>query len=173
MSFIRECRSSPITSIQLVQTDVCLQTTDFTPMTQFALNKQLDQDCITLGTFGNSILLLLNNSLVPWFILVPDTDACEIFDMKAEAQQHLFDEINQLGKFVDSEFKTDKINTAAIGNIVRQLHIHIVGRYEDDYCWPNVVWGTKERKDYTRAEVLGIVVRLRTKMEHIFTPNYQ
>ncbi len=137
-------------------------------MTKFALNQQLDHDCITLGIFGNSLLLLLNNSLIPWFILVPETDACEIFDMEPESQQLLFTEINQLGKFVDQEFKTDKVNTAAIGNIVRQLHIHVVGRYEDDYCWPNVVWGSKEKKDYTEAEVQSITARLRSKMSHIF-----
>jgi diadenosine tetraphosphate (Ap4A) HIT family hydrolase len=141
-------------------------------MEKFQLNQQLDQDCITLGTFGSSLLLLLNNSLLPWFILVPETDACELFDMEAEPQRLLIDEINQLGKFVDQEFKTDKVNIAAIGNIVRQLHIHVVGRYEDDFYWPNVVWGAKEKKDYTPQEVQSIIARLQSKLGHIFTtPN--
>lgn len=138
-------------------------------MANFTLNQQLDNDCITLGTFGHSLLLLLDNSLVPWFILVPRTDACEIFDMEAQEQQQLYSEINLLGKFVDREFKTDKVNIGAIGNIVRQLHIHVVGRYEDDFCWPAVVWGTEQKKSYTPAEVQSIVVRLQTKAADYFS----
>lgn len=139
-------------------------------MTKFSLNQQLDHDCVTLGMFGNSRLLLFNNSLVPWFILVPETQACEIFDMEVEAQQQLLTEINRLGQFVDREFNTDKVNTAAIGNIVRQLHIHVVGRYEDDFCWPNVVWGTTEKKFYTATEIQSIIARLTTKVDDYFRP---
>jgi|LGOV01.1.fsa_nt_gb diadenosine tetraphosphate (Ap4A) HIT family hydrolase len=139
-------------------------------MTTFSLNQHLDNDCITLGTFGRSHLLLFNNSLVPWFILVPETEGCEIFDMKPDEQTIIFDEINQLGRFVAREFNTDKVNTAAIGNIVRQLHIHVVGRYEDDYCWPNVVWGNTEKKSYTTAEIQSIIIRLTTKVDDYFNP---
>jgi len=139
-------------------------------MTTFSLNQQLDNDCVTLGLFGSSHLLLYNNSLLPWFILVPPTEACEIFDMGPEAQQQLFAEINHLGQFVDREFNTDKVNTAAIGNIVRQLHIHVVGRYEDDFCWPNVVWGTTEKKPYSATEIQSIIARLTTKAEAHFQP---
>lgn len=139
-------------------------------MTTFNLNQQLDHDCVTLGTFGRSQLLLFNNSLVPWFILVPETQACEIFAMRSDEQLVLFDEINQLGRFVSHEFNTDKVNTAAIGNIVRQLHIHVVGRYEDDYCWPNVVWGTSDKKSYTTTEIQAIIARLTTKADDYFSP---
>jgi diadenosine tetraphosphate (Ap4A) HIT family hydrolase len=137
-------------------------------MTTFTLNQQLDHDCITLGTFGSSLLLLLDNSLVPWFILVPQTSACEIFDMEVGPQQTLFTEMTKLGKFIDREFNTDKVNTAAIGNIVRQLHIHVVGRYEDDFCWPNVVWGTTEKKAYSQAEIKSIIARLQAKAGDYF-----
>lgn len=139
-------------------------------MTDFSLNQQLDQDCITLGTLGDSILLLLNNSLVPWFILVPQTEASEIHEMPREQQIALLDEINLLARFIDHEFKPDKVNTAAIGNIVRQLHIHVIGRYEDDFCWPQVVWGRPEKKHYCDSELANIRTRLNSKLANHFVP---
>lgn len=139
-------------------------------MTNFSLNQQLDQDCITLGQLGSTHLLLLNNSLVPWFILVPETEACEIHDMPRDEQAQLLDDINLLAKFIDREFNTDKINTAAIGNIVRQLHIHVIGRYETDFCWPQVVWGRPEKKLYTDSELDTIRTRLANKLSSQFQP---
>ncbi|MCD6527931.1 MAG: HIT family protein [Desulfuromonas sp.] len=138
-------------------------------MTNFNLNQQLDQDCITLGRLGSTHLLLLNNSLVPWFILVPQTDRCEIHDMPRNEQIQLLDDINLLATFIEREFNTDKINTAAIGNIVRQLHIHVIGRYEDDFCWPQVVWGRPEEKSYTNSEVADIRSRLLNGLADHFT----
>ena len=135
---------------------------------KFTLNQQLAEDCIVLGSFGNSLLLLLNNSLVPWFILVPQTNACEIHDMPQEEQQQLFAEMMALSRFVDNEFKPDKVNTGAIGNMVRQLHIHIIARYEDDYCWPQVVWGREEKKLYSQKEIDRIVTRLTSRLQQWF-----
>lgn len=126
-------------------------------MSTFRLNQQLANDCLQLGRFGNSELLLFNNALLPWFILVPHTTACEIFDLESTAQAALYAEISDLGLFVRQTFKTDKINTAAIGNKVRQLHIHVVGRFENDFCWPNVVWGTSQSQPYTAAQHQQII----------------
>jgi len=134
----------------------------------FTLNQQLAKDCIVLGSLGDSLLLLLNNSLVPWFILVPRTNACEIHDMPAEEQQRLFAEMMELARFVDNEFKPDKVNTGAIGNMVRQLHVHTIARYEDDYCWPQVVWGRPEKKVYTQKEIDRIVTRLTSRLKERF-----
>jgi len=135
---------------------------------KFTLNRQLAEDCIVLGSLGDSLLLLLNNSLVPWFILVPQTNACEIHDMPANEQQQLFGEMMELARFVDNEFKPDKVNTGAIGNMVRQLHVHIIARYEDDYCWPQVVWGRPEKKLYTPTEIDRIVTRLSSRLNDRF-----
>ncbi len=142
-----------------------------TSMENFTLDPRLDNDCITLGKFGTSTLLLFNNSLLPWFILVPPTTVDEVFKLSPQQQQALFDESNQLGQFISTTFNTDKINTAAIGNIVRQLHIHVVGRYVDDFCWPNVVWGNPEKQAYTNNEVQTIVDQLNETMATYFTAN--
>ncbi len=62
----------------------------------------------------------------------------------------------RVGSFVRAEFPVDKLNIAAIGNVVRQLHVHVVGRHAGDYCWPGVVWGTEPPARYTDAQVEGI-----------------
>ncbi|PLX94078.1 MAG: HIT family protein [Desulfuromonas sp.] len=136
----------------------------------FTLNQQLAEDCIVLGSLGSSLLLLLNNSLVPWFILVPQTEACEIHDMPDNERLQLFDEMMELARFVDNEFKPDKVNTGAIGNIVRQLHVHVIARYEDDFCWPQVVWGRPEKKLYSTKEIDRIMTRLSTRLKQRFVP---
>jgi len=129
-------------------------------MHNFQLDTRLADDCHILGKLDISQLLLMNNSLVPWFILVPETDEMEITDLSKTDQEILLKEINLISSFVKDNFDVPKLNTAAIGNIVSQLHIHIVGRSPSDYCWPNVVWGTKEKEPYTDERVKGITALL-------------
>ncbi len=130
-------------------------------MNNFKLDEQLKKDCIVLGKMKTSQLLLLNNALVPWFILVPEVNKFEFFELETKIQQTLLEEINELSRFLKKEFKTDKINIATIGNIVQQLHIHIVGRNKNDYCWPGVVWGAEGKKDYSEIEITDIKDKLK------------
>ena len=125
-------------------------------MKSFELDSRLANDCHILGKLDLSLLLLMNNSLLPWFILVPETSETEITDLSQKDQNTLLNEINLISNFVKGNFDISKLNTAAIGNIVSQCHVHIVGRSQSDYCWPNVVWGTKEKTPYTNKQVLQI-----------------
>jgi len=120
------------------------------------LHPQLSNDCYLLGKVSSSTLLLHKNALVPWFILVPDTDKNELFKLSNEHQQSVTEEISLIARFVEQHFKTDKINIATIGNIVPQLHVHIIGRHTDDFCWPNPVWGQSTSKPYSLDEVQSI-----------------
>jgi len=129
-------------------------------MNEFKLDSQLENDCFVLGKLQVSQLLLMNNSLVPWFILVPEVGVTEIYQLDAEQQKQLLNEINQMSKFISDEYVTDKLNVAAIGNIVSQLHVHIVGRKKEDFCWPNVIWGTSQKQPYTDSEIEKIVEQL-------------
>jgi len=129
-------------------------------MNSFTLDPQLQKDCFILSEGKNSLLLLLNNSLLPWFILVPKTDKTEWYQLDVSLQDTIQRQINALSKFINQEYQVDKLNVASIGNIVSQLHIHIVGRYKDDYCWPGVVWGNKVKKSYTSDEVTVISQRV-------------
>ena len=132
---------------------------------EFKLDQRLQGDCFILAESGQFFVLLMNNSLVPWFILVPKTDKHELYLLDESMQAVVNDMINQLSKFVSNEFNTDKLNVAAIGNIVNQLHIHIVGRYKSDVFWPGVVWGANEKKVYTQAEVNKIKLKLKSILE--------
>jgi len=133
-------------------------------MNKFELDSRLAQDCIVIGKLNISQLLLMNNSLVPWFILVPERTATEITDLLHSEQLIILEEINFVSSFVKANFEISKLNIAAIGNIVSQLHIHIVGRNPSDYCWPNVVWGTKQRELYTVEQIKKITTTLREQL---------
>ena len=125
-------------------------------MTKFELDSRLQDDCYTLGTWGNCYLLLMNNQLVPWFILVPQTTEVEFHRLPQAQQNSLLAAMNELSEFIEQQFNITKINTAAIGNIVRQMHIHIIGRSESDPFWPGVVWGANQAKSYELDQVKKI-----------------
>ena len=137
----------------------------------FKLDPQLANDCFVLGRLKTSQLLLLNNSLVPWFILVPDTMATEIYELPHDQQLELLDEINIISNHLKQNFVVDKLNVAAIGNIVKQMHIHIVARHVDDFCWPNVVWGAEGKQAYTNEDVEIIKKQFTSKLAGFFTSN--
>ena len=129
-------------------------------MESFSLDPQLAKDCIVLAESDTSLLLLMNNALVPWFILVPRTSETELHALDAATQAALLKEINLLADQVKTVFAVDKLNIAAIGNAVQQLHVHVIGRRHTDYCWPNVVWGRSERESYTQAAIAELVQNL-------------
>ena len=95
-------------------------------MENFTLDSKLESDTIMLGEFDLSLLLLMKNALVPWFILVPKLDVYELYELDADQQLMLWTEINTISEFLKEELQVDKINIAAIGNIVSQLHVHVV-----------------------------------------------
>lgn len=124
----------------------------------FELDARLQQDCFRLGQLEFCHVLLLDNAAVPWFVLVPETTVTEVCDLGTTQQYALVQEINAVSTFVRDAFAIDKLNVAAIGNIVRQLHVHVVGRRVGDYCWPGVVWGTVPPERY-KEEQLALIRR--------------
>ena len=113
-----------------------------------------------MGQLDGVRLLLMNNALVPWFILVPDTAITDVVDLDRGERECLFDLASDLGRMQRSELACERTNIAAIGNVVSQLHIHIVGRRSDDFCWPGVVWGRAERELYSEEQAAGFRIRL-------------
>ena len=122
-------------------------------MNNFIVDTRLQADSILLGILPLSQVRLMNNTLFPWFILVPCVTHTEIHQLERQQQIQLLDEITAISHFIECRFNTDKINIGAIGNIVRQLHVHVVGRMENDHCWPNVVWGIKDKNSYTQQQI--------------------
>lgn len=108
-------------------------------MTQ--LNARLLSDCHVLGLIESHTLLLHKNALFRWFILVPDTQLEDFTDLPTSQQTKLLQIVSQLNALLKQKWGYSKVNFAAIGNIVRQMHLHVVGREVDDACWPAVVWG--------------------------------
>lgn len=110
----------------------------------FKLDDKLKKDCFFIKDLKLSQLLLKNNANYPWLILVPKVEnAVELIDLTFQEQQNLLIEINQISKLSKVLFKYDKLNIATLGNIVSQLHIHIISRYKNDRLFPKPVWDDK------------------------------
>jgi diadenosine tetraphosphate (Ap4A) HIT family hydrolase len=86
-------------------------------------------------------VLLHRNASVPWLILVPETDYTNLLDLPETLRNLAIAEAAVTARFIKSQFGLNKINFAAIGNVVPQLHLHVVGRSPDDPCWPAPIWG--------------------------------
>jgi len=112
----------------------------------------------------------MDNALVPWFILVPETQQTELIDLNAAEQAVVLREINLIATILKERYAPDKLNIAAIGNIVRQLHVHVVGRFRGDYAWPGVVWGRTDSTPYKSNDVEELKLYLAQRLSGKFAP---
>lgn len=110
-------------------------------MSDFVLDARLLADCHVLGRIAKIQLLLQRNAMLPWFVLVPESSALELHELEPALRRQLEGAADSLARFVKVRFACDKINVAAIGNVVSQLHLHVIGRWYDDCCWPQAPWG--------------------------------
>lgn len=114
------------------------------------LHPCLLEDCLELGKFSLCRLLLMKDANYPWFILVPDReDISEIHHLIEEDQLQLIRESAFLSSVIEGVFRADKINVAALGNVVPQLHLHHIVRYRDDVAWPSPIWGKQPIREYS------------------------
>ena len=126
------------------------------------IHPQLLNDCLILGRFPLCHLLLMRDANYPWFILVPDrSSVSEIYQLSEEDQQQLLRESSLLADFLMKSFHGDKMNIAALGNIVPQCHIHHVVRYHNDAAWPAPIWGCVPNKVYTDNELSNVVQKIK------------
>lgn len=127
----------------------------------FVLHEQLAKDTIPLMAWSLCEVLLMNDKTYPWLILVPRVPAiCEIYQLNLTQQQQLVAEINAASKAL-LNCQPDKLNVAALGNVVPQLHIHVIARFKDDPAWPKPVWGMMPVKPYDTTQLPAIVNRYR------------
>lgn len=118
------------------------------------LHPQLEKDCIKLGEFTLCSLLLLNDANYPWFILLPNREnISEIHQLSVTDQQQLMIESVFFSQCLEQVFQPDKLNIAALGNIVPQLHIHHIARSTTDACWPAPVWGSVASIPYNNKQI--------------------
>lgn len=125
--------------------------------TTFTLHPQLAKDCFELADLPLCKLLLCNDSAYPWFILVPKVnDITDIYQLDWQQQQQLLNESSLLSELVMQAFAGDKMNVAALGNVVEQLHVHHVVRFKNDVSWPKPIWGQQPLTPYTEIELAAL-----------------
>ena len=133
---------------------------------QFQLHERLQQDCILIGRFSLCQLLMMNDSQFPWFILVPErADIKEIYQLSVADRQLLSVESCFLAENMADLFKAHKMNMAAIGNMVPQLHIHHIVRYQIDKAWPAPVWGKFAALPYTELQIIELTDKVRAQLK--------
>src|SRR5215211_4885780 len=115
----------------------------------FALDPRLEADTLPVGDLTLSCVLLLNDARFPWLVLVPRrADAIELTDLAEAEAEALMREIRVTARVMLELAKPDKINVAALGNRVPQLHVHVIGRFRSDPAWPAPVWGVGQPQPY-------------------------
>jgi diadenosine tetraphosphate (Ap4A) HIT family hydrolase len=128
----------------------------------FELHPQLAKDCLLVGRFTLCHLLLMRDANYPWCILVPDrAGITEIHQLAPEDQLQLMRESSLLASCMATLFAADKMNIAALGNIVPQLHIHHIARHRNDPAWPAPVWGKVPTLSYSDAVLAQRITQLR------------
>ena len=128
----------------------------------FTLDPRLAADTFEIAELAVSRLLLMNDSRYPWLILVPRRpDLREIIDLDAPARALLMEEIAAASQFVRALPDVEKINVGALGNVVSQLHVHVLGRTVGDAAWPGPVWGAGAAVRYTPESAAALIAKAR------------
>ena len=127
----------------------------------FTLHPTLARDTVELTRLPLCRVLLMNDRRFPWLILVPEReDVREIHELSPADRAALIEEIARASEALAREFQADKVNVGALGNIVPQLHVHVVARTAVDPAWPGPVWGSGPAVPYTVEELAEVRARL-------------
>ena len=128
----------------------------------FELHKKLAADCELLGDLDLCTALLMRDDRFPWVILVPRIAGLrDLHDLPRDRVLDLFGEITAVSRALVDQYEAEKINVAALGNQVPQLHVHVIGRYSDDEAWPGPVWNASSARDVDTTAVRSRAVVLR------------
>lgn len=126
------------------------------------LHPQLADDTTPVASWPLCELRLMDDANHPWLVLVPRvTDAVELVDLNTTQQSELMREIGVASRMLQAVFKPYKLNVAALGNLVPQLHVHVIARYQDDIAWPRPVWGNAAARPYAPEELVRRIEALR------------
>ena len=128
----------------------------------WSLNSRLEKDTITIGDLPLSRVLVIKDANYPWLLLVPRrAGASDLIDLTEAEQAQLATEINRVSRALKDITRPDKLNVAALGNVVPQLHVHIIARRTTDAAWPRPVWGVAPPLPYDPAEAARFTQALR------------
>ncbi|HNV84240.1 MAG TPA: HIT family protein [Arenimonas sp.] len=125
---------------------------------RFILDARLEADSVFIADGELSQFRLMNDARYPWLVLVPKVaDAIELTDLPVQQQHLLLSEINIAAKILRDYIDCEKINIGALGNIVRQLHVHVIARTMQDAAWPGPVWGQGTTQHYDDATLSALI----------------
>lgn len=131
-------------------------------MADWTLHPKLLADTAILGDLPLSRALAMNDANYPWIILVPrKPDITEMIDLDESEQTRLMSEVARVARALRDVTACHKLNIAALGNMVPQLHVHIIARFRDDAAWPNPVWGVAAARPYADDALKRFIVSLR------------
>ena len=134
----------------------------------FDLDPRLADDCHFVTQWPVSQVLLMDDQRYPWLILVPTRNqVSEIFELSSSDQRGLWQEISALSAFMKTRFHAHKINVGALGNVVSQLHIHVIARYSHDATFPNPVWGVGQAQRYPQQEREALIDSLSEELVNL------
>jgi diadenosine tetraphosphate (Ap4A) HIT family hydrolase len=135
------------------------------PDSAWSLHPQLEKDTIDIGDLPLSRVLVIRDANYPWLLLVPRRpEAVEIIDLDEVEQAQLMTETSRAARALKDVTKCDKLNIAALGNVVPQLHIHVIARRKQDAAWPRPVWGVAPPVPHDAEEVQNFISALRRKI---------
>lgn len=135
------------------------------PNAVWSLDPQLERDSVVVGNFSLSHVRLMNDANYPWLLLVPRRhDMSEITDLAEIDQAELMREVARAVRALKTETACDKINVAAIGNVVPQLHVHVIARFRTDRAWPKPVWGALPSRAYESSAMERLLDSLRKRL---------
>lgn len=133
----------------------------------FVLHERLAADTLPVCDLILCTVRLMNDARFPWLVLVPrQPDLVEISDLAAPERAILIEEITLAGEALRSAAPCDKLNTGALGNLVPQLHVHVVARVDGDAAWPGPVWGSGTAKPYDKGWADGLTDALRRTLRN-------
>jgi diadenosine tetraphosphate (Ap4A) HIT family hydrolase len=133
---------------------------------EFQLHPQIAADSFAVGELGLSTVRLMRDANYPWLLLVPRVAyANEIADLTPADRAALMDEIVKASTALRATVRSDKLNVAALGNVVAQLHVHVIARRHDDASWPKPVWGAEPAKSYPPGEGEALAAKLAARLK--------
>lgn len=137
-------------------------------MSAFLLDPRLESTSIFISDHGATQLRLVNDARFPWVLVIPRVpDARELIDLDADVRQHVMERVFALCQVFQAALSPTKLNIGALGNIVPQLHIHVIARYETDESWPGPVWGRGQAIPYTEKTAQRLIAQLCNGLETV------
>ncbi|SFX49199.1 HIT family protein [Marinospirillum alkaliphilum] len=134
----------------------------------FELHPRLAADSLHLGDLPLCQLRLMNDQRFYWLLLIPRlADAIEVTDLNEQQYVQMWQEVRQLAEVIKPLTSADKLNVATLGNMVPQLHLHLIARFKSDAAWPGPIWGVGSAEHYTDADISQLKSALQQACDHL------